>query len=214
MEWRIQAGIQPMQLNIDQLVVAFLQHFFATSNSGAWEVVGGDLPTLGDEVQGTSSVFVQRCQIDAFALTINYKPRSIDMSALRSGSVAELLNLVPWGATLQFRRLRLYAMEGLGALGELLRSAALVASSLSNLDNLRVQWRRGCGRRHVDRRHRAAPAPRVCQRHRAHTLHLPRGICSRAACGAAVAVPEHHQSQGLSAAAAARGDDSGPSSCR
>ena len=112
LEWRLHGAVQPLRLDLDQLVVVFLQHFFTTANTSPWEVV------VHGATSDSALVFIQRCQIEAFALTLNYKPRSIDLAALRNGSMVEVLNLVPWGATLQFRRLRVYAMEGLTALGK------------------------------------------------------------------------------------------------
>jgi hypothetical protein len=109
-----------MQLNLDQVDVIFLQRFFDTANCGEWDAVTRtDLDEADMDTESTTApigAFIQRCQVEATALTVNYRPRGFDAAALRSGSWVELLNLVPWGATLQLRRLRLYGVDGLEGL--------------------------------------------------------------------------------------------------
>lgn len=104
-----------MALELDQFVVTFLHDVSAAMDKDAWEVVAQDTQVDGP---GTSGIFIQRCQIEAFVVKLKYKGRCVDFAALGQGSMYEALNLLPWKATLQFRRLRLYAVEGLPALGK------------------------------------------------------------------------------------------------
>lgn len=60
---------------------------------------------------------MQRFELAPWVLVLDYRPRRVDLAALRAGSAQELLNLVPFGGVkLRFRRLRVLASEGVGAL--------------------------------------------------------------------------------------------------
>lgn len=123
-----------------------------------------------------------------------------------SGQLSEVLNLVPWGGiSLQFRHLRLLGMPGLAGLGELVGGSSqgeggrvLLRSSSMRLPRVLPRGRcvpqlasschwppptRHGGRQRIRGGHCAAPGGRICQRHRAHCLHLPRVGCRCTAAG-------------------------------
>jgi len=41
-------------------------------------------------------VFFQRCEIRATSVLIDYKPRRVDVGALRTGNLMEVINLTGW----------------------------------------------------------------------------------------------------------------------
>jgi autophagy-related protein 2 len=57
-------------------------------------------------------------EFGAFTIRVDYKPRALDIAALRGGSVAEVLNIMPWaGVRLELAKVRLTALPGWGAAG-------------------------------------------------------------------------------------------------
>jgi autophagy-related protein 2 len=56
--------------------------------------------------------------VRAFSVLVDYKPRRVDVAALREGSLAELVNLVPWGGVdLGLKGLRLAGLSGWDGVG-------------------------------------------------------------------------------------------------
>jgi len=75
---------------------------------------------------------LQKVEIQAFSIVIDYQPRHLDAAALRSGSFVEVLNLVPWGGVqLDLPRVKGSGLQGWGALGSAIGNAYLqdIASS-------------------------------------------------------------------------------------
>lgn len=88
LEYRVQAQLLPLLLNLDQAALTFLQQFFAPASGDTAVGVGtshamADVP--GNLVQPAASgePFVQRCEVQPFTLTINYHPHRVDLAALR-----------------------------------------------------------------------------------------------------------------------------------
>ena len=51
-------------------------------------------------------------------MLLDYKPRRVDVGALRDGSLAELVNLVPWGGVdIGLKCLRLAGLQGWDGVG-------------------------------------------------------------------------------------------------
>jgi len=76
--------------------------------------------------------FLQKVEIQAFIIVIDYQPRRLDAAALRSGSFVEVLNLVPWGGVqLDLPHVKASGLQGWGALGSAVGNAYLqdIASS-------------------------------------------------------------------------------------
>ena len=77
-------------------------------------------------------VFFQRCEIKGVTVVVDYKPRRLDVAALRAGNLAEVLNITAWSnVVVQLPHVRLAGVEGWDALGSLLAQRYLndVASS-------------------------------------------------------------------------------------
>ncbi len=52
-------------------------------------------------------------QVRSFSVLVDYKPRRVDVAALRDGSLLELVNLVPWGGVdVGLKGLRLAGVQG------------------------------------------------------------------------------------------------------
>ncbi len=70
--------------------------------------------------------FLQKVEIQAFSIVIDYQPRRLDAAALRSGSFVEVLNLVPWGGVqLDLPRVKASGLQGWAALGNAVGNAYL-----------------------------------------------------------------------------------------
>lgn len=66
----------------------------------------------------TGDVYFQRAELWGFSVMVDYWPRRLDLSALKAGNLAEVLNLAPWGnVLLQLPPLRLSGAQGWAALG-------------------------------------------------------------------------------------------------
>ncbi|KDD74034.1 hypothetical protein H632_c1633p0, partial [Helicosporidium sp. ATCC 50920] len=86
-------------------------------------------------------LFIQRFELGPWLLVLDYKPQKANFSALRSGTLQELVNLFPFrGVKLRFRRLHVLAREDLGALG-----AAVVQAYVGELVRQAGKFVRGSG---------------------------------------------------------------------
>uniref|UniRef100_A0A0G4G1P4 Autophagy-related protein 2 n=1 Tax=Chromera velia CCMP2878 TaxID=1169474 RepID=A0A0G4G1P4_9ALVE len=78
---------------------------------------GGAQLREGEEVEDGEDVFIQEFTMEPFAICLDYRAKRVDLSALRKGSVLELLNAVPLeGLSLRFESVRLYGTSGVGTL--------------------------------------------------------------------------------------------------
>ncbi|KAA6418149.1 MAG: Autophagy-related 2 [Trebouxia sp. A1-2] len=134
-EFRLSVALLPLRLRIDQNMVTFLQGFFTSPNHehGAEEDEGKatNASSTVQEPEG-SPPFLQKVEIQAFSIVIDYQPRRLDAAALRSGSFMEVLNLVPWGGVqLDLPHVKASGLQGWGALGSAVGNAYLqdIASS-------------------------------------------------------------------------------------
>ncbi|KAL4447967.1 hypothetical protein ABPG75_005186 [Micractinium tetrahymenae] len=129
LEYRLHVQLLPLLLHLDQAALAFLQHFFTPEDTSSDSGSDSSVQAVGAHAADTCPApglepFFQRCEVQPFMLTINYRPHRVDLAALSSGQLAEVLNLVPWGGvSLQFRHLRLFGMQGIGGVGTALASA-------------------------------------------------------------------------------------------
>lgn len=107
-EYRLSVSLLPLRLRLDQSVVTFLQVFSSAVSSTLSAVT---LPEV-DRSSKPDPPYFQRCEIKGFSLLIDYRPRRIDIAALRDGSFVELLNLVPWGGVdVTFKPVKLAGVE-------------------------------------------------------------------------------------------------------
>ncbi|KAL0044023.1 hypothetical protein WJX82_003156 [Trebouxia sp. C0006] len=134
-EFRLSVALLPLRLRIDQNMVTFLQGFFTSPNpEHGTEEDEGKVTSASSTVQEPegSPPFLQKVEIQAFSIVIDYQPRRLDAAALRSGSFVEVLNLVPWGGVqLDLPRVKASGLQGWGALGSAVGNAYLqdIASS-------------------------------------------------------------------------------------
>lgn len=133
-EYRLALALLPLRLRLDQDVVAFLSSFGgavasaaapapaaapsdAPAGAAAAAPAGADFPAgcyagEGDE-EDYAAPYFQCVDVRACGVLIDYRPRRVDVAALRDGSFAELLNLVPWGGVdLSLKALRLHGLVG------------------------------------------------------------------------------------------------------
>lgn len=68
-----------------------------------------------------AGVFFQRCEIKATHIVIDYKPRRLDVGALRGGNLVEVLNITAWSDVLvNLPQVTLTGVHGWDELGSLL----------------------------------------------------------------------------------------------
>ena len=93
-------------------------------------------------------MFLQKADIQAFSLMVDYQPRSLDAAALRSGSFVEVLNLIPWGGVqLELPAVKASGLQGWDALGSAVGNAYLedIASSQVNSPTFLLRRCHNCG---------------------------------------------------------------------
>eukprot|EP00887_Chlorella_sp_A99_P004811 scaffold4.g4811.t1 len=120
----VAVALLPLKLALDQRAVAFLQAFAdALAPTG-----GGDQGWSPARGAASSPARIERMEISPFTLTLDYKPRQIDVAALARGHFVEALNLVPFGGvSLCFRHMRVYGMDAHAA------AAAVVSAYLGDI---------------------------------------------------------------------------------
>ena len=136
-EYRLSVALLPLRLRIDQNMVAFLQAFFTAPESGTGSQEGSDTQqsdgaNAAIQPSDSSGVFLQKVDVQAFSVVIDYQPRRLDAAALRAGSFVEVLNLVPWGGVqLDLPHVKATGLHGWPALGSGVGNAYLqdIASS-------------------------------------------------------------------------------------
>uniref|UniRef100_A0A7S3VSR0 Autophagy-related protein 2 n=1 Tax=Dunaliella tertiolecta TaxID=3047 RepID=A0A7S3VSR0_DUNTE len=121
-ELRLQVSLLPIHLHLDQDLLQSFRGLAAAAADPPTRAALHLLSALQLEAQGGESApvlpFFQHVEISAARLTIDYRPRRIDVAALRDGSIMELVNLVPLGGlSLSLCPLRLAGMEGWDGLG-------------------------------------------------------------------------------------------------
>jgi len=86
-------------VQLDQNLLLFSQDFIDSINYDSWQTIEKEGEELGGEEDDMStesgeSVYIQRCHIAGFALTVSYIPAYVDMGALRKGSYMELIHVL------------------------------------------------------------------------------------------------------------------------
>lgn len=117
-EYRLAVALLPLRLRLDQDVVTFLQAFFGAV---AAAIAAMDDPLAAAGAGGAEPApapYFQRVEIRGTAVMVDYRPRRVDIAALREGCFTELINLVPWGGVdLVLKPLRLSGVEGWDGIG-------------------------------------------------------------------------------------------------
>ena len=64
------------------------------------------------------AVFIQRCEIKPITLVVDYKPRRVDVSAIRAGNLTEVVNMTAWSdVKITLPNIRLLGMHGWHTVG-------------------------------------------------------------------------------------------------
>lgn len=132
-EYRLRLAFLPMRLHLDQSQLDFLINFFACKGSSIDHSPDIYNDLNGSRMQSEKShsfagqkiaeeallPFFQKFDIWPVIVSVDYNPRHIDLKALRGGSYAELLNLVPWkGIELDLKHVHAIGVYGWSNVGE------------------------------------------------------------------------------------------------
>ncbi|WFD30543.1 autophagy- protein 2 [Malassezia sp. CBS 17886] len=102
-ELRIRARVVPLRMHVDQDVVDFFEWFAARA------------APAGDD-RGAAT-FIQYADVDAVQLTLDYKPKRVNVDRLYKGRTLELMNLFNFDASaMSLRHITLHGVHGLGEL--------------------------------------------------------------------------------------------------
>ena len=104
-ELRIVFNALPLRLRLDQRLIHFIAWDLletmvippTSSSSSKASDHGGASAAEVESQPSESTAFIQSCTISSWLLFVDYIPRRMNMSSLRSGNLAELLNIVSWG---------------------------------------------------------------------------------------------------------------------
>lgn len=98
-------SILPLRLHIDQNALDFIVRFFEFKDDRF------ELPP--DEI-----VYIQKFEMSAVKLKVDYKPRKVDFASLRSGKAGEFANFFTLdGATFTLPKVKLFGLDGAAKIG-------------------------------------------------------------------------------------------------
>ncbi|KAF2663533.1 hypothetical protein BT63DRAFT_418995 [Microthyrium microscopicum] len=101
-EMVIRATVLPLRLHVDQDTLDFITRFFEFKDSSR-EPTG----------RPANPPFIQRIEIRAVPIKLDYKPKKVDYAGLRSGRTKEFMNFVILdGADIMLKRLLVYGISG------------------------------------------------------------------------------------------------------
>ncbi|KAJ5779712.1 hypothetical protein N7457_007432 [Penicillium paradoxum] len=106
----LKATVLPIRLHVDQDALDFMSRFFEFRDESA-EPSGtpGDVP------------FLQRVEVNAVQVKLDFKPKRVDYAGLRSGRTTEFMNFfVLDGADMVLRHVIIYGVSGFDRLGQTL----------------------------------------------------------------------------------------------
>lgn len=108
-EMVLRATVLPLRLHVDQDALDFLTRFFAFEDPHAKPSVAGE------------QLFIQRAEINAIPVRLDFKPKRVDYSSLRKGKTTELMNFVTLeSADMVMKHTILYGVSGFERLGNML----------------------------------------------------------------------------------------------
>ncbi|OJJ49120.1 hypothetical protein ASPZODRAFT_129525 [Penicilliopsis zonata CBS 506.65] len=106
----LKATVLPVRLHVDQDALDFMSRFFEFRDESApTPSAPGDVP------------FLQRVEINAVRVKLDFKPKRVDYAGLRSGRTTEFMNFfVLDGADMVLRHVIIYGVSGFDKLGQTL----------------------------------------------------------------------------------------------
>jgi autophagy-related protein 2 len=108
----LKVSVLPVRLHVDQDALDFLIRFF--------EFKDDSIPSSGTP---SAPPFIQRAEINAVQVKLDYKPKTVDYTALRSGRTTEFMNFIVLDrADMVLRRVILYGVSGFDRLGQMLNN--------------------------------------------------------------------------------------------
>ncbi|PGH12855.1 hypothetical protein AJ80_06564 [Polytolypa hystricis UAMH7299] len=106
----VKATVLPLRLHVDQDALDFLSRFFEFKDDrAAVDTSPNELP------------FLQRVEVNAVQVRLDFKPKRIDYAGLRSGRTTEFMNIfILDGADMVLRHVIIYGVSGFEKLGNTL----------------------------------------------------------------------------------------------
>ncbi|CAG7916135.1 unnamed protein product [Penicillium olsonii] len=106
----LKATVLPIRLHVDQDALDFMSRFFEFRDESAEQSsTPGDIP------------FLQRVEVNAVQVKLDFKPKRVDYAGLRSGRTTEFMNFfVLDGADMVLRHVIIYGVSGFDRLGQTL----------------------------------------------------------------------------------------------
>ncbi|KAK2757631.1 autophagy- protein 2 [Arachnomyces sp. PD_36] len=103
----LKASVLPLRLHVDQDALDFMSRFFEfRDNSAPVPSSPGDIP------------FIQRAEVNAISVKLDFKPKRVDYAGLRSGRTTEFMNFfVLDEADMVLRKVIIYGISGFDRLG-------------------------------------------------------------------------------------------------
>jgi len=106
----IRVTVSPLRLHVDQDTLDFITRFFEFKDDTG--------PASADP---TEPPFIQRCEVRAVPLKLDYKPKKVDYGGLRSGHTKEFMNFIILdGAEIQLKRIIVFGISGFDRLHKIL----------------------------------------------------------------------------------------------
>jgi hypothetical protein len=105
----LRVTVLPLRLHVDQDALDFITRFFEFKDTDAVASGSADEP------------FLQRVEVNAVKLKLDYKPKKVDYAGLRSGHTTEFMNFVILdGAEMELRHVIIYGVRGFDRLNNTL----------------------------------------------------------------------------------------------
>ncbi|KAI5308017.1 autophagy- protein 2, partial [Ascosphaera atra] len=106
----LRATVLPLRLHVDQDALDFLSRFFEFKDD-----------SLQPEVHPSEVPFVQRAEVKAIPVKLDFKPKRVDYGGLRSGRTTEFMNFfVLDEAEMVLSHVIIYGVSGFDKLGQML----------------------------------------------------------------------------------------------
>jgi autophagy-related protein 2 len=83
-EFVLKANVLPLRLHVDQDALEFIERFFQFK----------DESQMPSDPSPSDEAFIQRAEINAIPVTLDFKPKRVDYAGLRGGRTSEFMNFV------------------------------------------------------------------------------------------------------------------------